>query len=393
MTEPWHSVPEVLTGDGPRTHALVIGVSRYRHLPDADGNPPDEPAGGETFELVRLECAANGALAVAEWLRDSYRQPDAPLASVRLLLSPSELELEDPRMAAADGATPPATRAATAEAIDEWRRACRGDPGGVAILYLAGHGVMISSEGDVVVLLEEFAAREGQELDAAVDLQGVRNGMRGPELPKRQFYFADACAFAPELRPGQELKGGVTLSAGTVPGPGVSPVYSAAAPARQAWGVPGETTFFAQALLESVDLLAVAADGDGGWVVTDNTLIPALGGRVFELSGERSFQAGGQLAGDAVFHRPSRAPRVAVEITIAPDAAHPVAVTTLKDGDGEPYRSYPPMALITDAVPAGYYTVAVEIDPATDGLRARNGISCPAMPPRAKPVLVDVTTR
>ncbi|HET6478699.1 MAG TPA: hypothetical protein VFG35_01480 [Actinoplanes sp.] len=66
------------------THALVIGVSAYDHLPSVGAGP---------FGLSQLGSTAIGAYRFAVWLRDHYRNPDAPLATIRLLLSPSAAEI------------------------------------------------------------------------------------------------------------------------------------------------------------------------------------------------------------------------------------------------------------------------------------------------------------
>jgi len=87
------------------THAFVVGVSHY---PFADG--PEATADGESFEITNLTGAAKSASDIAAWLLDEYRNPDAPLASVRVLLSPTDSEEINVRVAGQMAGPSPATR-------------------------------------------------------------------------------------------------------------------------------------------------------------------------------------------------------------------------------------------------------------------------------------------
>lgn len=79
----WLDLTGVSPPLAPVTHALVVGVSRYTHLPSPETAPSSDPS---KFGLVGATTPAMGALRFATWLRDGFR-PAAPLASVRLLLS------------------------------------------------------------------------------------------------------------------------------------------------------------------------------------------------------------------------------------------------------------------------------------------------------------------
>jgi hypothetical protein len=385
----WHANTEVIESGGSCTHALIVGVSRYAHL------PPRGVPGAQTFGLQQLESAAAGALAFARWLRDDYRNADAPLADIDLLLSPSPLELHEVEgMGAADVATLPATRENVKDALTRWRAASDGNADGTAILYLAGHGVVISPEGALVVGLEDFASSPGAEFDEAVDLQSVRFGMRGATLPRDQFYFADACSFAPRLEPGVALKGGIGLSYGPFCArQRATPVYMGAMPGTLAWGEPGKGTLFSQALIESLELLAVTSDGNGQWNVLDTNLVGGLMGRVAELAREQAVRQvvhpGGAL-GSVVFHQLEKPPTVALNISVDPDHAGEVCFATLTDGDTELFARLPLAEPIRTPIPAGFYTLNVAIDPATQGYRDRMGVPCPASPPKPAPLNVKV---
>jgi hypothetical protein len=72
----------------PGVHALIVGVSSYRHLPGGGG-----VQAAETYGLTQLSAAASTATAVYEWLATQSANLRVPLASCRLLLSPSGASL------------------------------------------------------------------------------------------------------------------------------------------------------------------------------------------------------------------------------------------------------------------------------------------------------------
>src|SRR4051794_38186136 len=79
---------------GPATHALVIGVGHYPHLPGgASKKKVANPDG-----MGQLKSPPESARAVARWLIEEYRS-DRPLSSVALLTSekvPAKLEYQPP---------------------------------------------------------------------------------------------------------------------------------------------------------------------------------------------------------------------------------------------------------------------------------------------------------
>ena len=91
---------------GASTHTLVLGTSYYQFLPqtDDDASPTDR----QTFGLRQTKTPATSAWLFANWLKDSYGNPNAPLGTVRLLLSPSEYEKQNVQGLVAGGALLPA---------------------------------------------------------------------------------------------------------------------------------------------------------------------------------------------------------------------------------------------------------------------------------------------
>lgn len=73
----------------PGLHALIAGVSRYRHLPGGGGPPAKED-----WKLPQLTATALTAYKIYRWLIDRRDRLPKRLATVRLLLSPSDAEAQ-----------------------------------------------------------------------------------------------------------------------------------------------------------------------------------------------------------------------------------------------------------------------------------------------------------
>src|SRR5438128_1410514 len=71
----------------PGTHALIVGVSDYEYLPTPGilGEP-------RTFGLKKLASPALSAYKIFDWLMKNHADLPKPLASARLLVSPSQAE-------------------------------------------------------------------------------------------------------------------------------------------------------------------------------------------------------------------------------------------------------------------------------------------------------------
>jgi hypothetical protein len=376
-------------GNGPRTHALIVGVSAYAHLPRGDEPPP---ADRETFGLRQLESAAAGAAAFAAWMRDEYANPDAPLGSVWLLLSPSDRETE--HVAALGAPQPPrATAAATREALSDWVQACS-DPQHVAIAYLAGHGVMLSKDEGAVVLLEDFAADPLDLLANAFDVSAVRSGFGRPEMAQRQLWLVDACAVRPTALGRIEARGGVRLDGDPTHSSEISAVLTSAAPSTLALGLQGKGTLFSQALLECLERRAAVPTAEGSWAVTGTSLAAQVPVRVEELAAanlvDQRATAGGWWTGEAI-HVYDEPPKVEVVIEADPEDAGPYCYATLGNGYEELFRDEPLRPRIIRAVPAGYWTVDVVVQPETPPYLTRRGVPCPAMPPAVPRQVVRMT--
>jgi hypothetical protein len=374
---------------GASTHALVIGTSYYRFLPqtDAEASPTDR----ETFGLRQTKTPATSAWRFANWLKDEYNNPEAPLGTVRLLASPSEYEKQNVQgLANLPQQVLPATRDNVEEAVDEWHQVANRDPDNVAILYASGHGIQLSKDEGGIVLLEDFARRANAPLDHALDVGSVRRGMAGPTMAQKQFYFVDACEVRPkEAIDYQSMGDGVGLANPYEGAARCSAVYYSASPSTAALGEAGKGTLFVQALMECLELGAVDdhVHENGWWVVTTSTLMRVLPGCVSELAQRFNQQQmptiGGQLA-DVVFHVLPGQPVVPVILELDPADAAQCALARLWDGitdDASVFEDQRFTPTLTHPVPAGHYVLTVSMDPPSQQFRELAALPIPALPP------------
>ncbi|HSJ94389.1 MAG TPA: caspase family protein [Gaiellaceae bacterium] len=384
MSDPWLS----RAGADPRTHALVIGVSRYQFLTD-DGS--QGTGDGQTFGLRQARTPATSAFRFARWLESTYHNPAAPLGTVRLLLSPSDFEKQNVEgLDALPAEVLPATRENVELAVGRWKKDCETSADNVAVLYASGHGIQMSPDDGGIVLLEDFAKLESV-LEHSLDVGAVRKGMAGPTMAQRQFYFVDACRVRPEAAVQfQTLGSGVGLPATFEGRARVSPVFFAAVPSTEAFGEPKDGTLFVQALLECLDTALGVDDHvqeDGSWAVTTTTLVQQLQKRVKELAAahgaEQIATIGGQLE-DVPFHVLPGKPEVPITIRLDPDSAEAAACARARLWDplatdvfdGEAFQP-----TIARTVPAGQYLLTVTIDPPTPPFADVPLFPVPALPP------------
>ncbi|MFG1992242.1 caspase family protein [Actinoplanes sp. NPDC048988] len=357
----------------PVTHALVIGVSAYDHL----------PGGPLTFGLKSLSSTAAGAHRFAVWLRDHYHNPRAPLATIRLLLSPT-----------AEGE--PADREHVRNAVLGWQEDNYRNSSGTSFLYAAGHGVMLSHE-DSLVLLQDFA-KDRMVLDYSLDIGSVYHGMAGDQFPQSQVYFVDACRLRPEVFARfANLGTGVGL-----PSPFAaadrrsSSVYFSAAPGTLAYGRrDGEGTIFSAALLDCLGGLAVEAAGAGEFHVTGASLLRTLqeqvNSRARQYNAEQ-YVTGGGTGLSHVVHYFERPPAFPYAIWLDPDHARPFVRAEIWDGDRNGLLAdgrFEPNPASWD-LPAGLHSLDVIVKPGDNRFRTRSGVALLVDGRQARPKVVSV---
>lgn len=245
-------------GAGPGTYAVVIGVSRYHHLPVPDAPPPQPAPPSGAYGLGQLNVSALTAYRFFIWMRDRYRYDSAPLARCWVLLSPTPEEVaQEPELAG----YPAATLAECQRALEQWIVSMQGlHPefleASRAMFFFSGHGI---NSGDRQLLLPADWLRPPLfNVNAALTAQNVMGGLRSLPLPE-EILFLDACRNRPVQLSGMQLTGTPVLP--EVPQSSadpsrVSPLMWASAAGTEAWqpSTPAEgLSLFGTALLEGLD--------------------------------------------------------------------------------------------------------------------------------------------
>lgn len=346
----------------PGTHALVIGVSAYRHLP---GGLLPTPAAAD-FGLEQLSAAARSASEVAAWYLTEYQCDAAPRNSLRILLSPS------PGEQLADAVTQlgpieEATFDKAKAAILEFRAACNARPDNVGIVYVAGHGIQLTTTGAVLLLSDLGDPGQASLLERALDMAVIHDALNHPGGAKTQFWFVDACRQKPELAQrfaslvgafGLDVLNGVTET---------SPLFLAAVTGAPAFARPGGLTLFAEALLWGLRQGAAAPPDQeiDAWHVPVLELFRRLQERVEELARAEHEEQTVDLAGKihaATIQRLAATPRADLRIDLDPELARAATRGTLKLGGTTPvvndYVDWP----FQQPVDAGLYTLDLQAD-------------------------------
>lgn len=349
---------------GAVTRALVIGVSNY---PFVTG--PAATDRGRDSGFANLGCAARTAAEVALWLLDEHHDPEAPLASLQILLSPGEAEVPA-HVSARLGNPSPATREAAEGALRKLFDESAGRRDDRIVVYVAGHGVQVTRT-DVTLLLEDFGAgpRSRKLFAAGIDMAEAHAAFVDDDLPRRQTWFVDACR-----RPTD-----ATAEYAEVQAPPIfdlrrrgvvdsSPLILSASRGAGAFGAAGGLTFFGEALLDGLRGAAAAPPGadEDGWAVTVGSLGSYL---VKQVRARAAARAQEQLvdvtgtANPAVIHRFMTPPEVALRVELSPDEAHPSSIGSLM-ADGTTCVCGPSTEWPAEwSVAAGLYTLNVDTEP------------------------------
>lgn len=316
----------------PMTHALVIGVSDYRFLPGLD-DPPDP----KKFNLKRLASPALSAAKLAEWLVENCDALNKPLASCRLLISPSAQET--PKLPAIPNkpgriaiAPSPADWASLVTHANAWRDDASGCADDSTIFYFAGHG--LQRLGTPLLTVEDFLdPAAGARLMRSVELQNIVNGM-APEparqtIARSQYYLVDACQ--------EEIEGkALQTSTGSIfeglPGydDRSTPIFFGSYAGGVAQALQGEPTDFCQALLNGLNFGAEnrdASDNLRRWPVTTFTLHRAMANHFKDKASGQFAPLRGTIR-EETLRWLSQPPLVNLSILVDPNAA--VEWTTIR---------------------------------------------------------------
>lgn len=347
----------------PGTHALVIGISNYPYI--SGGEHATDL--GESFDIGQLTSAARSASEFSAWLIEDYYNPDKPLKSLRVLLSPSDGEIIASNVQNKLTGDYSATRNNVKECAKALKTASK-DSGNVIVVYVAGHGVQLTPKG-AVLLLEDFASdveeAEDKSLYGAFDVANFHASMNNENSSRSQFWFVDTCRHKPEIAERFEHMEGALRYEVRFGQTHSSPIFMAAAPRQAAYGRPGGVSLFNEALLWL--LRSTGTTGrltkENNWYVSFSVLLEFLPRRVYELAraeGEEQIVTIDGAINDALFHVFDEPPEVDLMLNLYPTEAAqraPAKLTyKLNEVIFDNCRSWP----MSVRVKAGIYTLKIE---------------------------------
>ncbi len=373
----------------PGTHALIVGVSAYANLPKGD-----EPGTPESMGLRQLSSTALSAYKIYRWLEAHQENLPRPLATCRLLLSPTPAEVvAEPAM---DGLADRATLENFLRAAKDWRDDANRHVDGITFFYFAGHGAQRTKD-DAVILLEDFGDGLGGPLKNAVDVGNIHKGMAQsaafPNLAQTQLYFVDACRDFLSAFRNHEPDDATQVFRVQLTGEDrrVAPIFFAAVPGAKAYALIGEQTLFCKALISCLDNDAGdfrEVNGEDKWCVSVHSLSEALSKLMAEINatqGANQEVTVGGLVQEAIIHYLDRPPSVKVILEVEPKDAVEVTQVQVLDDQGMPLPDVPfPLQPYPYQCtwPAGFYTINAIINPPNHPLYVnRPGRARPVMPP------------
>lgn len=363
-------VPEQLGAPG--THVLVVGVSAYRHF-DQGAQPSNR---GELLGMAQLSAAAHSASQFAAWMLQEYRNDAAPLASLRVLLSPVDGEVVHPDILARLPAGHDATAANVEQALVEFKQACDARTDNVAVVYMAGHGVQVTPDGAVLLLHDCGADNHLAVLKASVDLAGVHAAFNHPATAQTQFWFVDCCRQRPEVAGRfEQMAAGLSLDR-PLGNARKSAMFMSATTGSEAFARIGGLTLFAQALLEGLrGQIAVPPHPQlcQRWHVSALSLLDGLARRVDALAAaagaEQSVDAR-VIRADALFHEFSTVPEADLVVDLLPAEHAAGCIGSLRHGQLGNVLDNVGQWPMTGRFEAGFYEIAVR-SPALAGARSK----------------------
>lgn len=362
-------------GSKPGLHALIAGVSAYDHLPGGGST-----AANNTFGMEQLTSPALSAYSIYQWLTESNVELPVPVATIRLLLSPSRQELQVQPLLATLGASK-CTRDNFSTDAFEWRTDASRSSEDVTLFYFCGHGVQRRAN-DAVILFQDFGAPNGPALAKAAEIDNIYLGMAPPRDPTKtiaqnQLYLIDACRIRPKAFNATDWMNVPTLwdTESSVDNR-TSPIFYAAIPGTEAIGRPAQMSYFCEALLNCLkgnggDNLFDQASNGHRWQVTSLNLVRALKLELAEMNAKHgtslNFEPGGANKEMTINYLPAP-PELDLCIEINPgEAAHcsRLTVTEMKNnqkvGQFDPPLSPPHHVRIV----SGVYDVSAQINPPT----------------------------
>jgi hypothetical protein len=381
---------EALRGK-PGMHALIVGISEYPNLtnmPWLDLDPNNSSGAITGYRIY-------------QWLIQHQHRLVAPLATCRLMISPSAEETKmEPRLQelAVSCNVDDFLRSA-----NEWRRDAQEREDNITFLYFAGNGFELS-KSNPIIMLQDFGNGIGPALRGGITVKNLFYGMgptsEQPDIARTQLYFIDTDRVYPSrvFQSYEEINTTAVFDALPL---GIDDrdavIFYSTGAGQATYAYVGEATFFSLALLKCLEGAAAEPgetdqEGTLRWQVSItslmnglNQVLPAL----FQDSGlsglDQLFEVGGQVR-DSIICYLDAPPVVDLAIEVDPTEALAVSHVEMSNEAGAvvfkhdaPLRPHP----YRIQLPAGYYTLRIRIappDPRFKDLVARTRL---LTPPRA----------
>jgi hypothetical protein len=349
------------------THAFIVGINGYPHLPKVAGNGQKTPL---NLGLRQPASAVADATAFYRWLATEYRNPSAPLATCRVLISPAE---EDYLLDQAfDRQIEPATVTNFLREAGEWRRDAETNRHNVMIFFFAGCAVQVTKLQSILVL-HDFGDGIGGRLRHAVDVASLIGGLTPstsrPDIARTQLFFIDGRRAPPESFSYFESTG--TTSAFDLELPGLddrnNPMfYASLAASADSYR---RVSSFGAALLKCMNGDAASRvgenDDDVSWAVTTASLFQTLPRLLDETNRAQledwTLSIGGGSFQDTPIHYLAEAPLVDVQLSLPTQLSRPGLIVKVTDQSGETVLDLPYEAASAQKhrLRAGIYDVQV----------------------------------
>lgn len=307
---------------GPGTHVFVVGVGKYPHLKDGTGLRTPKPMG-----MGQLSSPPVSAMKMLEWVDSTLYNPEAPLKSIEVLISDNKAATftDSAGISAAIGEATFDNFEASALA---WFNRLDTDVNNVGVFYFCGHGL-----GDGIntsLLMSDYGSAPVPNRHA-LNFPAFRMALGGCKAEK-QVFFLDTCRVvnaAALLNPYDMGQPGLVGNVMRV-FPGANPVIYAVRMGEQAFGLPGQVSYFTEALLEGLSRFGVFNRKGTTWAVQPQHLQMAMAALLDDFTGRPQCPADGISGTGFQLHVLKQAPEVILRVSLTKSAANPTAQIVCK---------------------------------------------------------------
>lgn len=346
------------------THALLIGVGAYPHLIAGGKDLVDDPMG-----LGQLSSPPISALAFCAWLlgregpivgQFGFSNPEAPLASVEMLLSPAgDYSLPDGSTVAVNNAT----KENIDKAFEAWRQRVTAHPNSIGVFYFCGHGIMAATHH---LLAADFGDNPGNPWSKAFDLSSTIRALER-EVSGPLYFFIDACRQIPKSFAATLGANPLALRVVQLNKPVVNTsrlVLHATGEGALAFAVAAKVSRFTDALVRSLSGYAgKKIAGKQLWEVNGEELPRAV--RHILDNGNKSIErrqlVEQELTRPTTFHVEAISPKVAVNLDLVPETRRQEYLLYLASLKGQRQESSASCCPWRVEVPSGFYDLGAVV--------------------------------